>query len=194
MAIIENGKTMYEGQVIGEYDHMWSDGMLEEYAVVWDMEVHDTRDIQVGYSGADGRNLMGDISYKIDYTEAVVQDVIETMRKRGLYAFERETERMKHTVLRGDRVRVIRGRKIPKGTELTVFWIGDRPDYTGYRTETIAGCKTDNGDKVWIKYDYLETLETRPDPTEDERKDFVRDYVKDNVRKTFQGRVELNFD
>ena len=65
----------------------------------------------------------------------------------------------------GDNIEVIKGRKIPKGTILKVFWIGERDTYKtrtlkrqGCRwaneTETVAGCYNENGEKVWIKTDY----------------------------------------
>lgn len=69
----------------------------------------------------------------------------------------------------GDMVEVIKGRKIPKGTKLEVFWMGERPTYrtkqlrkSGCRwaneTEMIAGCYNENGEKVWIKTEYLKYL------------------------------------
>lgn len=65
----------------------------------------------------------------------------------------------------GDNVEVIKGRKVPKGTVLKVFWIGERETYRtrtlkrqGCRwaneTETVAGCYNENGEKVWIKSEY----------------------------------------
>lgn len=69
----------------------------------------------------------------------------------------------------GDSVEVVKGRKIPKGTKLEVFWMGERPTYktqqlrkSGCRwaneTEMIAGCYNENGEKVWIKTEYLKYL------------------------------------
>ena len=191
MAIKEKGETRYAGQVIRTWDHMWADGMLEEYAVVWDPVEHKSKDIQVGYYGSDGQNLCGGISWEIDFTDEIVRDVVETEKKHGAAAFDEMIERQKHTVLKGDRVRVVRGRKVPKGTELTVFWIGERPDYMGYNTEKIAGCRDDAGNKVWIKYDYLETLEVRPEPTEGQKHKFIEGYVKSQVDSIFGGRVAL---
>lgn len=65
----------------------------------------------------------------------------------------------------GDNVEVVKGRKVPKGAVLKVFWIGERETYRtrtlkrqGCRwaneTETVAGCYNENGEKVWIKTDY----------------------------------------
>ena len=65
----------------------------------------------------------------------------------------------------GDNVEVIKGRKIPKGTILKVFWIGLRDTYKtkmlkkqgckwANEKEEVAGCYTENGDKVWIKTEY----------------------------------------
>lgn len=72
-------------------------------------------------------------------------------RKR-LEAIERE----KKAVRKGRRVRVIRGRKTPKGTEGVVFWMGrgrvglaltDRRDQTGR-----------NLDVAWVNEDYCEVI------------------------------------
>ena len=65
----------------------------------------------------------------------------------------------------GDNVEVVRGRKVPKGTMLKVFWIGVRDTYRtktlkrqgcswANEKEEVAGCYTENGDKVWIKTEY----------------------------------------
>lgn len=70
----------------------------------------------------------------------------------------------------GDNVEVVKGRKIPKGTILNVFWIGERPTYKtktlrnrGCRwaneTEEVTGCYNKNGEKVWIKVDYCQYVE-----------------------------------
>lgn len=69
----------------------------------------------------------------------------------------------------GDSVEVVKGRKISKGTKLKVFWMGERLTYkaqqlrkSGCRwaneTEMIAGCYNENGEKVWIKTEYLKYL------------------------------------
>lgn len=64
----------------------------------------------------------------------------------------------------GARVRVVRGRKVPVGTEGTVFWLG--PDqYASYWTrrhnsndKARAGFQTDDGEKYFIDSHKLEVL------------------------------------
>ena len=87
-------------------------------------------------------------------------------------------ERENNTPRKGDRAEVVRGRKVKKGTQLEIFWIGERPNYMGTDTETIAGCYDDNHNKVWIKAEYLKPLTKRPEPTAEEREDFIDYYIR----------------
>ena len=183
MAIKYKEHTEYEGQVIGTDEHMWADGMLEEWAVIWNPVEHKRENVQIGYYGSDGQNLCGCVRCEIDFTSEIAQDIVRTTLAHAEVAFAEKVEADKRTVRKGDRVRVVWGRKVPKGTELTVFWIGERPDYMGYHNEKIAGTKDDQGNKVWIKVDYLEVLTERPEPTEEEREDFIEGYLTRNVER-----------
>lgn len=55
-------------------------------------------------------------------------------------------------VVKGQRVVVSRGRKVPKGTEGTLTWIADHTDDYG---NVRAGVKQDDGTMVWVNLDYL---------------------------------------
>lgn len=46
MAIIKDGVKTFEGAVIKLREHYWLDGMLEEYATVWDMESHTDKEFK----------------------------------------------------------------------------------------------------------------------------------------------------
>ena len=65
--MIENTKTgeiAYAGATFAETEHFWLDGMLEVFADSWDIEQHKIVSQQVGYYGADSRNMY-DCAWKI---------------------------------------------------------------------------------------------------------------------------------
>lgn len=178
MAIITNGIKSYEGQVIRIDDHMWSDGMYEEWAVIWNPETHSEESYTIGYYGSDCRNLHGDTSATVEVSPEIARDIIATKTAAAERAFAEKVERENNTPRKGDRAEVVRGRKVKKGTQLEIFWIGERPNYMGTDTETIAGCYDDNHNKVWIKAEYLKPLTKRPEPTAEEREDFIDYYIR----------------
>ena len=62
------------------------------------------------------------------------------------------------------RVRVIKGRKVPKGTEGEVFWLGSycRSPYGdpwGIYTTYRCGIKDDKGEVYWTSVDNIEVIE-----------------------------------
>jgi len=67
-------------------------------------------------------------------------------------------------VIKGSVVEVVRGRKTPKGTIGTVFWIGEGEVGRGYyqRYVTKAGIKTSDGVTHWVNnIEYLKLLKPR---------------------------------
>ena len=68
----------------------------------------------------------------------------------------------------GQNVTVIRGRKIPKGTNGIVFWVGD--DVNAYNGDvfTKLGIKTESNDHVFVKADYCKATATIPVETAEE--------------------------
>lgn len=87
MAIIKNGIKTFEGAVIKLREHYWLDGMLEEYATVWDMENHTAKEFSYGYYGIDGHNLYGDSNAEIDCSVAVARDIIRTVKVEAYQSF-----------------------------------------------------------------------------------------------------------
>lgn len=186
MAIRDKGNTTYEGCVIRIYDHYWLDGMLEVYAVVWDMDTHDTRTITVGYYGSDGCNLCGGIEAEVDLSEDVKRDILRTIKKDAPKVFERSVIQAKEAIQAGTRVEVVRGRKVKKGTILDVFWVGEKLTYRGMMCgfeeyETLAGCHDMDGNKVWIRADYLKNIDPIKSPCASERKKFMKAYVRNRA-------------
>lgn len=189
MSIITNGVETYKGAVLDTRDHYWADGMIEEYAGVWDMENHQYKSITVGYYGSDGRNLYGDVKVTRDVSEEVRRDILRTIKNtEAPKAFEKSVVARKKAIVKGTRAEVIRGRKVAKGTILEVFWVGEKETYTSRQNpwmrefETIAGCYDEDGNKVWIKAEYLKSLDPIKSPCAAERKKFIKAYVADQAR------------
>ena len=79
MAVYQSGEVTYIGAVLDIQEHYWLDGMLEEWAVVWDKEEHCTKLITVGYYGIDGTNLQGGRA-EIDADRETVRDMLRTYK------------------------------------------------------------------------------------------------------------------
>lgn len=180
MALIKDGIVSYAGAVLETWDHYWADGMVEETALVWDMKKHEYKTVKIGYYGADGHDFIG-IQAEVDVSEEVARDILRTLKVGALQSFCRSVKEKKERIEPGIQAMVIRGRKIPKGTELEVFWVGEKPAYMGYGTEMIAGCKDKEGNKVWIKAEYLKNISPLKSPKAAERKKYMKWYVKKNA-------------
>lgn len=181
MALIKaDGTVLYQGAVLDTSEHYWADGMLSEYAKVWDMEKHQYESVSVGYYGADGHDFIG-TKVEIEVSTDVARDIIRTLKQMAYKDFCRSVIEKKNQIEAGITAEVVRGRKIPKGTVLDVFWVGERPTYTGYGTELIAGCKGKDGNKVWIKAEYLKNISPIKSPNAKERKKYIKWYIKKNA-------------
>lgn len=182
MALIKNGVVSYAGAVIDTWDHCWADGMVEETALVWELEKHEYKTVQIGYYAADGHDFVG-IKAEIEVSMEVARDILRTMKTSALQSFCRSVREKKERIEPGITAQVVRGRKIPKGTVLEVFWVGEKPTYTGYGTEMIAGCKDKEGNKVWIKAEYLKNITPLKSPKAAERKKYMKWYVERNAKR-----------
>lgn len=187
--MIENtrtGEVTYKGATFAESEHFWLDGMLEVFAHSWDMEKHEIVIETVSYIGIDCRNMC-DTSFKIDINEETARDMIRTIKGHAVEAFAKSVLEEKRRIAKGRNCVVIRGRKVPKGTKINVFWVGERPTYRSRNcawsneTETVAGGYTEDGMKVWIKAEYLEVIDGIKSPDRRNREQFVKDYVRRNV-------------
>ena len=183
--MIENTKTgeiAYAGATFAETEHFWLDGMLEVFAESWNMETHEIVSTQVGYFGIDCRNMC-DCAWKIDIGTDVARDMIRTVKASAAKAFAEAVIKEKQKIAKGRNCVVVRGRKVPKGTVVNVFWVGERPTYRSRRydwmneTETVAGAYTADGTKIWIKADYLKVIDGIKSPDRRNREAFIRNYV-----------------
>ena len=186
MAIYKDGVETYKGAVLTEESHMWMDGMEEVYAVVWNGE--ELERIQVGYFGIDGQNLMG-MGWNIDATEETKRAVRKWLKTQAWKAFEKSVLEYKNEIHKGAHVEVVRGRKVKKGTQLEVFWIGEKETYKSrqyswmYETELIAGCYDADGNKIWIKAEYLKNLDDIKSPKATERNKYIKSYVEKRAKE-----------
>lgn len=65
---------------------------------------------------------------------------------------QRQTDLADGKVIKGQRVVVARGRKVPKGTEGVLTWIAKEVDAYG---NLRAGVKGDDGEMIWVNLEYL---------------------------------------
>ena len=182
MAVMFKDKTMFEGAVLKIDEHYWLDGMLESWAVCWNSEKQEIEHVTFGYYGIDGSNLAGGTA-KIDATRETWREVLRSLKPRAYKAFAESVIAYKRGIRKGTRAKVVRGRKVPKGTIVEVFWVGEKPTYQAARhdfvreTETIAGCYDEHGNKLWIKAEYLESIDPIESPNARERRKFIQSYI-----------------
>ena len=192
MAIYEINKAgerevTFAGCVIGERTHFWMDGMMDEYAIVWCEEKGTIENVQTGYVGIDGTNLMG-MGYDIDCTPATARKVLKALKKDAYSAFAKHVGEDKHRIEKGCVAEVVRGRKVPAGTVLNVFWVGERETFMSkkhywlHETESVTGGKTADGEKFYVKTEYLKRLDVPASPCRKERDAFVKAYVRERAR------------
>ena len=182
-------EEVYVGAVIGEHEHMWMDGMLEVWTEVWNIEKHCYENIATGYYGSDCCNMYGGVEVEFDLCPEVARDILKATKREAIEAHCRAVAEAKEAIEKGATVKVVRGKKVPVGTELEVFWVGERPTYASrYRYSTdyekIAGCYDADGNKVWIKTEYLKRVApVLKSPNAHERDKFIKAYVQRHAPK-----------
>lgn len=200
MAIEKNnystgGKTVisYPSAVIKTWDRYWLDGMLSEYADCWDNEQQKIVTIEIGYYGDDCRNMYGNTFAKVDLSRETARQIMRYLKKEAIKAYTDSVIREKAVIKKGRTAQVIKGRKVPKGTMLHIFWTGKRETFRSrqynwmHETEEVAGGYTETGEKVWIKTEYLKNLTKVSSPTAKERKRWIQSWITKRAR-------EIGFD
>lgn len=137
------------GRVVAVDSTYW-DGLTDYSAYVWDEET-----LTVEYAGP--------CSYgtKVDGPAwvAAFYSIAQTIAERARYAAaakaraEREAEEEARTVRWGKTVKVVRGRKVPKGTVARVFWMGEN------KWGWSVGLELDNGDRVFTALHNVEVVQ-----------------------------------
>lgn len=163
------------GCVIGETEHYWADGMLELFAVYYDPNTDSIERRQTAYIGADGRNLMN-CGHNIDLTAENARKAMRCLKRSALDAYVLHLKELQRTFVKGDKVKVVRGRKVPKGTILDVFWCGKVYNRFSRMDEERIGAYDADGNKVWIAAEYCEHVQRKIE-TAKQRKAWIKHHA-----------------
>lgn len=116
------GATLYDRERNGYHDS-------DFYALVWDEEQGKVRDIEYGTT----RFANTPRTALVDATDEVWEKAWAWAEEQWIERARREAERKAQDVEVGMRVRVVRGRKVPIGTEGVVLWMDGRVVTPRYR-------------------------------------------------------------
>lgn len=145
--------VQYEGCVLDTYERNGYDDS-DFYAVCWDEEKQAV--VEVEYDTT--RCGAGGIA-EIDATEETLRDAYRYYKRLGRSLFDNRTniEQAKR-YSKGDMVVVTRGRKIQKGTEGMVFWVGTRYNQYSRRDEGRVGIEV-SGKRMFLPAEYVERMD-----------------------------------
>lgn len=115
------GMSFYDG-----YEHVWE-------ALVWDCAKQETK--RVGY----GTTMGVTDDAVVDATPEVVAQAAAYRERMEAAARRRSIVREARLLARGKDVRVVRGRKVPIGTEGRIFWYGSTQYGMRVGIETATG-------------------------------------------------------
>lgn len=157
MAVLERqyGKTEPEfvGCVLSTYERNGYDDS-DFYAVCWDEESQSVVDIEYDTTRAGSGGWA-----VIDATEEVLRKAYRYYKNCGRALYDTKTNPgQAKQVRKGDTVKVIKGRKVPKGSEGKVFWTGTRRNYYTYRDEERVGVEIGD-ERVFLPIEYVEVVD-----------------------------------
>ena len=161
-----------KGCVIGEREHFWMDGMLEVFAIYYDTETDSIKERMTEYSGSDGCNLMSS-GHNIDLTMENARKAMRCLKRKALNDYKFHLGKMQRIFTKGDTVKVMRGRKVPKGSVLSVFWCGKKYNMYKRVDEELIGAYNEKGEKVWVLAEYCEKTEPYRE-TAKQRKEWIK--------------------
>lgn len=148
--IVRNGVTEYEGKclwttsrgsIMESYD-------TDHYMIVWDSEAKATKEVFLFCDRAE----KVDVLYNVDATPAVKAEYEAMKAERARQERIAEAERRALIPGRGKTLKVVRGRKVPKGTVGTCIWTGN-----GQWGERV-GLKTASGEVHWTAMSNVEVV------------------------------------
>lgn len=157
MKVYKDGKEMMETSYEGCVLWTWEENGYHDsdfYAAVWDEETQNLKRIEY-----DSTRHGGYGNAVIDVTDDVLKKLYRSYKTGKRNEWNSANEKNAKKVEKEKTVKVIRGRKIPKGTTGKVFWVGDKCNAYSGITESITGMIKDDGSKVFIKTEYLEVIE-----------------------------------
>lgn len=185
MAVIAGiyGKTEpeYVGCVLSTYERNGRDDS-DWYAICWDRERQKVVEVEYDTTRAGGGGFA-----EIDATEEVLREVYRWYKQMGRELFDARTNPAEaKKVRKGDTIKVIRGRKIPKGTEGVVFWVGTRYNQYSHCDEERVGIEVD-GERMFLSTDYVEVIgwEARL-TTGKKRQQAIRNFAVNSMPRHFR--------
>ncbi len=159
----------------GSYDSDW-------YAICWDEEKQAVVEVEYDTTRCGGCGCA-----TVDATDEVLRKVYRWYKNIGKALFDGRTNPEEAKRVRtGDTVRVVRGRKVPKGTEGVVFWAGTRYNSYSHSYEDRVGIKVGE-ERVFLNADYVEVVgwEGRLKTGRD-RKKAIRNFAVNSLPKHFR--------
>lgn len=150
--IYGNPEVRYAGCVLDTYEHNgpWDS---DWYAICWDAEKQKVVEVEYDTTRCGGSGYA-----EIDATEDTLRAVYRFYKQMGRDLFDGSTNaEQAKKVRKGDTVRVVRGRKVPKGSVGTVFWTGCRYNYYSRTDEERVGIEID-GVRQFLPLDYVEVI------------------------------------
>lgn len=157
MAIITyEGKRTHEGCVLRTWERngAWDSDF---YASVVNLENGTLEDIEY-----DTTRFGGGGNAVVDLTEVNWRTYLRKSFHRVVAESIRADQQLSREVDKGKRVRVIKGRKVPHGTEGVVFWIGSvnyDPYKRIYNETKRIGFKADDGKVYWTDVHNVEVVD-----------------------------------
>ncbi len=144
-------ETRYVGRVLNWYERNGYDDS-DWYAEVWDSEKQQIEQVlfmttRCGCSGV----------AECDATDQVLREVYRRNKAACRHDFRKFNEQQAKTIRKGDTVRIVKGRKVPKGTEATVFWTGIVYNQYSREHESRIGIEV-NGDRIFIAAENAEPI------------------------------------
>ena len=151
-------EVSYEGAVLATRERNFYDDS-DFYAVVWDEATG--RIAEVEYATTRGWTYAN--SATVDATPEVIEKAYAYARGLALADLKDRAASKARKVAKGKFVRVVKGRKVPKGTEGEVFWVGPGKAYSYYAAKygvpDRVGFKTADGTTYWTAASNLEVLD-----------------------------------
>ena len=143
----------YIGCTLATYEHngAWDS---DWYAVVWDDEKGEVMNVMYDTTRGGSGGAWAKVDATDDVTRKVYRHFWNENRKWVDEVWKIEDAK---TVRKGDMAIVTRGRKVPKGTIGSVFWVGTCYNRFSGENERRVGIETD-GEKKFLPMDYVEVI------------------------------------
>lgn len=140
------GCVLYTYERNGYQDSDW-------YAVCWDDDKSEIVVVNYDTTRAGGGGWA-----KIDATDEVIRKAYRYYFGISRYEFDQLwNERQAKSIKVGDKLKVVRGRKISKGSVGKCFWKGSRYNYYSHREEERVGIEFD-GERIFLPVEYVEVV------------------------------------